>query len=516
AAIYAQVLGLERVGVDDSFFDLGGNSLLAMQLASRVKSAFSIELEVRALFESPTVSGLLGELSSESARRSPLTVMERPAMVPLSFAQRRLWFIHHLEGPSATYNLPWGLRLTGEVDVEALRAALADVVARHESLRTVFGDDAGMPYQVIVSADDVDFGWRVVDAAGWSSEQVDEAVGQAARYEFDLATEIPLRATLFQVADDEQVLVLTLHHIAADGWSARPLVRDLSVAYSTRRRGETPQWEPLPVQYADYTLWQRQYLGDPGDPGSEISLQLAHWEQALAGLPERIELPADRTYPVVADHKGGRIDFSWSVELQEQVGQLARAHNATSFMVVQAGLAVLLSVVSGSTDIAIGYPVAGRLDSALDELVGFFVNTLVLRTDLSGDPSFEQLLDQVRECSLDAFANQDVPFEALVERLDPVRSLAHHPLVQVMFAWQNNAAVELLLDDLDVTPLVPHTGAARMDLTFSLGDLYNRDGKPAGIDGGVEFRTDVFDEVTVQRLVTRLERILQGMVADPG
>ena len=289
----------------------------------------------------------------------------------------------------------------------------------------------------MVPAERADFGWQVVDAGGWSADRLGEAIGAVAGHSFDLAAEIPLRAGLFRVADDEHVLVAVVHHIAADGWSVSPLVGDLGVAYASRCAGRAPGWAPLAVQYVDYTLWQRAQLGDLADGDSPIAAQLAYWEQALAGMPERLVLPTDRPYPPVADQRGASVAVDWPAGLQQRVRAVAGEHNATSFMVVQAALAVLLSQISASTEVAVGFPIAGRGDPALDELVGFFVNTLVLRVDLAGDPTFAELLAQVRQRSLAAFEHQDVPFEVLVERLNPTRSLTHHPLIQVMLAWQN-------------------------------------------------------------------------------
>ncbi|MGV0607814.1 condensation domain-containing protein, partial [Mycolicibacterium sp. XJ1904] len=286
--------------------------------------------------------------------------------------------------------------------------------------------------------------------------------------------------------EDEHVLVAVVHHIAADGWSITPLVRDLGVAYANRCAGRVPDWAPLPVQYVDYTLWQREQLGDLDDPGSPIAAQVGYWEQALAGMPERLDLPTDRPYPAVADHRGARVGVDWPAQLHEQVVRVAREHNATSFMVVQAALAVLLSKISASSDVAVGFPVAGRRDPALDELVGFFVNTLVLRVDVGENPSVAELLAQVRARSLAAYEHQDVPFEVLVERLNPARSLTHSPLVQVMLGWQNWQGAEsvgLGLGDVQVTPESVSTRTARMDLTFGLGERWDEAGAAAGIGG---------------------------------
>ncbi|WP_242663188.1 condensation domain-containing protein, partial [Mycobacterium mantenii] len=275
-----------------------------------------------------------------------------------------------------------------------------------------------------VAAERADFGWQIIDASGWPESRLGEAIDTAARYTFDLATEIPLRARLFRVADDEHVLVAVAHHIGADGWSITALVRDLGVAYASRCAGRAPGWAPLPVQYVDYTLWQRAQFGDLDDSSSPIAAQLAYWEQALAGLPERLALPTDRPYPPVADQRGARLAVEWPAGLQQRVREVAREHNVTSFMVMQAALAVLLSKLSASSDVAVGFAIAGRRDPALDELVGFFVNTLVLRVDLAGDPTVAELLAQVRARGLAAYEHQDVPFEVLVERLNPTRSLA--------------------------------------------------------------------------------------------
>jgi hypothetical protein len=293
------------------------------------------------------------------------------------------------------------------------------------------------------------------------------------------------------------------------------------VAYASRCAGQAPGWAPLAVQYVDYTLWQRAQFGDLADSHSPIAAQLAYWEQALAGMPERLVLPTDRPYPPVADYRGASVAVDWPAELQQRVARVAREHNATSFMVVQAALAVLLAKLSASAEVAVGFPIAGRRDPALDELVGFFVNTLVLRVEVAGDPSVAELLAQVRGRALAAYEHQDVPFEVLVDRLNPTRSLAHHPLVQVMLGWQNlpgqdnDPAAGLALGDLRVTPLPADTHTARMDLVFSLAERWSQAGEPAGIGGTVEFRTDVFDAASIEALIERFRRVLAAITADP-
>ncbi|MGV0816255.1 condensation domain-containing protein, partial [Mycolicibacterium boenickei] len=517
AGIYAQVLGLPRVGVDDSFFDLGGDSLSAMRLLAAVNSSFDAEVGVRTLFDAPTIAQLAPHIKAGSGGRQRLTPQQRPPAIPLSYAQQRLWFLEQLQGPSAIYNMAVALRLDGGLDTDALGQALADVVSRHESLRTMFGAVDGVPQQLVVPAAQAELGWRVVDASGWSTEQLEEAAGAVGRRPFDLTQEIPLRATLFRVAEDAHVLVAVVHHIAADGWSITPFVADLGSAYASRCAGQAPDWSPLPVQYADYTLWQQGWLGSESDPDSVLATQLAYWDQALADLPELLELPTDRPYPAVADYQGSSVDVDWPAELQQQVSRVARENNTTSFMVVQAALAVLLAQLSASSDVAVGIATAGRNDPGLDELVGFFVNTLVLRLDLAGDPTVSDLLDQVRHRGLAALDHQDVPFELLVERLNPTRSLTHHPLVQVMVSWQNFAAEQassLDLGEVQATPLDAETRTARMDLVFSLAERFSEAGAPAGIGGVVEFRTDVFDAASIRTLVARLQRVLVAMTAD--
>ncbi len=522
--IYGQVLGLERVGVDDSFFDLGGDSLSAMRLIAAVNASMSANLGVRTVFEAPTVAELVRLVGDEANRPEPLVARDRPAVIPLSFAQTRLWFIDQFQGPSPIYNVTVALRLRGYLNADALGAALADVVARHESLRTVFAAADGVPQQVVIPAERIGFACEVIDARGWPEDRLRERMAAAARYTFDLASESPLHTELFALGDDAHILVVAVHHIAADGWSITPFARDLGVAYASRCAGQAPDWSPLAVQYVDYTLWQRAHLGDVDDADSRISAQLNFWADALAGLPERLQLPTDRPYPQVADHRGARLAVDWPAELQQQIRRVAREHNATSFMVIQAAFAALLSRIAAADDVAVGFPIAGRSEPALDELIGFFVNTLVLRVDLKelgGDPTFADLLAQVRRRSLAAFEHQDVPFELLVERLNPARSLAHHPLIQVLLGWENfpgevtAPAGGLALGDLQVTPMPVHTDTARMDLTFSLAERFTDSGARAGIVVTAEYRTDVFDANTVERMIERLQRLLTVVAAEP-
>ncbi|WP_347943185.1 amino acid adenylation domain-containing protein, partial [Sphaerisporangium sp. TRM90804] len=510
--LFAEVLGVERVGVDDSFFDLGGHSLLATRLISAIRETLHEEVPIRALFECPTVAGLTGRLGGADDLRPALTPRERPALVPLSFAQRRLWFLDRLEGPSATYNVPWALRFRGEVDVDALRAALGDVVARHEALRTVFPEHDGEPHQVILAPEEAQPSLRVVRLDEPSG--LDRALGDAARRGFDLGGELLVRAHLFVVGPRDHVLMLLMHHIVCDGWSAAPLSRDLMACYEARRSGGTARLPELPVQYVDYTLWQRELLGDAADPGSVVARQTAYWRDQLAGLPEQIQLPGDRPRPPVASYDGDIYAFSWDAGLHRDLGALARESGASLFMVLQAGLAALLSRLGAGDDVPLGTPMAGRTDRALDELVGFFVNTLVVRVDTSGDPTFRELLARVRETALEAYANQDVPFEHLVEVLNPARSVAHHPLFQVVLALQN---VPDGVDGADVE-IAHHealTGKSRFDLVIRVHEetRLTPSGPVTALAGVVEYSTDLFDAETVGGLVGRLERLLVGVVA---
>ncbi|KRE34710.1 hypothetical protein ASG82_00380 [Mycobacterium sp. Soil538] len=522
AGIYAQVLGVDRVGVDDSVFDLGGDSLSVMRLVAAINAGLDADLAVRTLFDAPTIAQLAPHIGAAGGRRDPLVAGPRPAVLPLSFAQNRLWFLDRFQAGAATYNMPTALRIDGPLDAEALGAALDDVIARHESLRTIFPDTDGVPFQQVLPPRPGM--WRRGDEAVVSLSEQDVAgeLMALAVYRFDLSAEIPVRAQIYCIGPEQYVVAIVVHHIAFDGWSLAPMIRDIGAAYQARQQGLAPEWAPLSVQYVDYTLWQRAKFGDLDDSHSQIAAQLAYWRDALAGMPDHLQLPTDRPYPLVADYRGASVTMDWPAELHQRVRAVAHEHSATSFMVVQAALAVLLSGLSASSDVAVGFPIAGRGDPALDELVGFFVNTLVLRVDVTGNPTFAELLGQVRQRSLAAFEHQDLPFEVLVERLNPTRSLTHHPLIQVMLGWQNfgghisDPAAGLALGDLHGAYLPMDTHTARMDLLFNLAEHFTADGDPAGIGGAVEFRTDVFDTDSIEALIDRFERVLAAMIADPA
>ncbi|MGK5548618.1 amino acid adenylation domain-containing protein [Streptomyces sp. URMC 127] len=516
--IWEDVLDRTHIGVHDDFFLLGGHSLLATRVASRVRTELGTELPIRLLFESPTVAGLARALETGALEtggpgggarpRTPLLPAERPDPVPLSFAQARLWFLNRFAGPNPTYNIPMALRMTGDLDTAALRAALDDLVDRHETLRTRFAEHDGKPGQHVVAAAAARprFTTRTV-APG----DLTEALAAAAADPFDLTRDLPLRAWLFSLGDGEHVLMVVLHHIAGDGWSLAPLARDLVTAYGARAAGRAPHWEPLPVQYADYTLWQREILGSEDDPGSAVSRQLAYWRGALEGIPEELALPTDRPRPATAGDGGGSVSFGLGRDLHERLLDLARRSGTSLFMVAQAALAALLSRLGAGDDIPVGTPIAGRTDQALEDLIGFFVNTLVLRTDTSGDPDFLGLLERVRETDLAAYAHQDVPFERLVEALNPARSTARHPLFQVMLALQNTPGTEMELPGLRLAEEPVPTVTSKFDLFISLRELPD-----GGAEGLLEYSTDLFDRETAASLARRYVRLLHAVAGDPG
>ncbi|GLZ29182.1 hypothetical protein Lesp02_13720 [Lentzea sp. NBRC 105346] len=500
AQLFAEALGLDEVGIDDDFFALGGHSLIATKLVSRIRTVMQAELPIRAVFEHPTVSRLFALLDETTIARPTLVPVERPERVPLSFAQQRLWFLKRFETNESTYNMPIFLRLSGPIDADALQAALADVVGRHESLRTLYREEDGRPYQLVVPAS------PVLSTMDVSSHELDRVVAKIAAAGFDLAEELPIRATLFALGDDEFALLLLVHHIAGDGWSLAPLARDLSQAYTARLGGTAPEWESLPVQYADYSLWQRDVLGDENDPESLLSQQIQYWRAQLADLPDELALPTDRPRPAVATHHGATVTTELPQELRKKLAALARGTGTTEFMIMHAALATLLTRLGAGTDIPIGSPVAGRTDSTLDDLVGFFVNTLVLRTNTAGDPAFRDLLAGVRETHLSAHANQDLPFDRLVELLNPRRSLARHPLFQVMLVVQNYADGALDLPGVEVGSCEPvRLDTTKFDLTFTLD----------GTSLDLQYRTDLFDQGTARSILDRLVRVLTAVTAHP-
>ncbi|WP_316529403.1 non-ribosomal peptide synthetase [Kitasatospora brasiliensis] len=510
--LFTQTLNLTHINTDDNFFDLGGHSLLAAKLISRVRSALGVELGIRDLFEHPTVAGLATRVNLAGESRPALVrTTERPAVLPLSAAQRRVWFLNRI-GQGADYNVPLAVRLRGALDLDALRAALTDVVTRHEALRTVFPETDGEPCQHVLPPESATV---TLDVLPCNPEDLADNLAELAVREFDLATELPLRAALYQLAENEQVLAVVVHHIATDGWSTDVLRSDLATAYTARSNGQDPQLAPPAVQYADFTLWQHHLLGDDQDPDSLISRQLAFWHEQLADLPPELELPYDRPRPPVASNEGGFVPVTIDEKLHTRLVELAREHDCTLFMVLHAALAVLLSRLGAGQDIPIGAPVAGRSDEALDDLIGFFINTLVLRTDLSDDPTFTELLDRVKDSDLAAYEHQDTPFERVVEALNPDRSLARHPLFQVMLQLDEVGTSGLELPGLCTTQEPVRFAVSKFDLRLDLVDQRDTTGTPTGITGTLEYATDLFDHTTVETLATRLHLLLPQLATHP-
>ncbi|WP_238697208.1 condensation domain-containing protein, partial [Streptomyces sp. E2N166] len=397
----------------------------------------------------------------------------------------------------------------------ALTQALHDLTTRHETLRTLYTEDHRGAHQTVLPASQAEVPVAVADT---DESVLSQALAEAAAYSFDLTSEIPIRASLFRLNEHEHVLLLLLHHIAGDAWSMGPLARDLTTAYTARVQGQTPAWQPLPIQYADYTLWQHELLGEETDPHSPAAQQLSYWTEALAGLPEKLELPTNRPHPATASYTGDRVPITIPATLHGRMADVAQNTHTSVFMVLQAALATLLTRLGAGTDIPIGTDIAGRTDEATDDLVGFFINTLVLRTDTSGQPTFRELLDRVRETDLDAYAHQDLPFERLVEHLNPTRTLAHHPLFQVMLTLNNTEHDALRtvagMPELDIELEPTGTGISKFDLAFSFEESRDPQGIPDGLNGSVEFSTDIFDSATARSIAARLVRLLDALTTD--
>ncbi|MEQ4718550.1 condensation domain-containing protein [Nonomuraea sp. B19D2] len=514
-ALFAEVLKVPRVGVDDGFFTLGGDSLMVARLLSRIHAELGAEVGVRTLFETPTVAAIAEHVRQQAGQRAgerapergePSASLAEEAAPPLSFAQRRLWFLDQVDAGVA-YNMPMLVRLHGPVDAAALRGALEDVVARHEALRTVFTVHDGEPAQRVLPVEEARPGFSAVEVP---AAELDARVAEAARHRFDLAAELPIHSVLFTTGPDEHALLLVMHHIATDGWSLPPFMRDLSRCYAARLAGVRAELPPLPTRYADYAVRQRARADTLA--GSE----LGYWRETLKGLPERLPLP--RRMEDAAETAGAaetvvrRID----ADLHGRLAELGRQRGATLFMVLQAALAVVLNRAGAGTDLPIGAPVAGRSSDSVGDLVGFFVNLLVLRTDLTGDPDAGELVARVRETDLEAFTHQEVPFERVVQDLNPARRTGRHPLVDVVLALQNNARAELDLPGVESRVEVVRTGAARFELLVDVTDDYDRDRAPAGIAVTVEYRVAAFDRLVMQWLADALVRVLEAMAAAPG
>ncbi|QAT84065.1 tyrocidine synthase [Corallococcus coralloides] len=509
AALFAEVLRVERVGIHDDFFALGGHSLLATQLVSRVRAAFGVELPLRALFGAPTVEALaprLEEAPSSALRAPPLRPVSREGALPLSFAQQRLWLLDQLQPGDSSYNVPTALRLSGRADVEALRRAFEALIARHESLRTTLAASHEAPSQRVHPST----AWElpVADLSALPQEQREEEarriVAEDARRPFQLATGPLLRGLLVRLGTEEHVLLVTMHHVISDGWSMGVLVREMAAFYEAFSTGSTPALAPLPVQYADFATWQRSWL-----QGEVLDAQLAYWKQRLAGAPAALELPTDHPRPPVQSHRGATVEVRIPVPLVEALKALAQREGATPFMTLLAAFQVLLSRYSAQDDISVGSPIAGRTQAETEGLIGFFVNTLVLRAHVDPRSTFRELLVQVRGTTLAAYDHQHLPFEKLVEAVQPTRDLSRNPLFQAMFVLQNMPAEELRLPGLSMRTLPLETRSAKFDLSLGLREA------PTGITGTLEYATDLFDAATVQRMAGHFGVLLEAIASKP-
>jgi len=537
AGIWADILNLSQVGVEDNFFALGGHSLLATQLISRLRDTFRLEIPMRALFEAPTVAGLaqlITDLRFTSGADSSIG-QQPPPLQPLpddfnrsetlSFAQSRLWFLHQLEPDSPAYNVPMAVRLTGPLNRQALAQSLTTIINRHQVLRTTFPATSGQPIQVIhppitlafVPGDPsaVAFAWQgntvehplitlfhLPAAARWA--WAEQFVKEEGHRPFDLRHDLPIRATLLCLDEDEHILTMIMHHIASDGWSVSLFTQELAALYQAFCADLPNPLPPLPVQYVDFAHWQRQWLS-----GEVMAQQLGYWQKQLAGVPTSLDLPTDRPRPRVQTFHGTNHLFTLPPALSEALKALSRRHGATLYMTLLAAFQVLLSRYSGQKDILVGSPIANRNRTEIESLIGFFANTLVLRGRMSGNPTFRDLLKQVRDTTLDAYAHQDLPFEKLVEEIDPTRDMSRSPLFQVMFIFLNVPSEALKLQNLTLAPASFSFDTAKFDLTLAIGETAQ------GLSGALEYNTDLFDASTIARLVEHFHNLLSDIVADP-
>jgi len=511
--MFADVLSVNAVKPSDDFFRLGGHSLLAVHLINRVRAVFQVDLPFRVIFDAPSPSALASRLRGGETSRPPLTRQQHPSPMPVSWAQMRIWFLHRMDPTGAAYTIPAALHLNGDLETPALEAALNDVVSRHEGLRTIFPEIDGAPVQEVLPPEHC----RIrLDAEVVDAQRLRTRIAEAASERLDLSRDIPLKAWLFQLEPRHHVVLFVLHHIASDAWSLQPFTRDLASAYSARVQNNAVGWKELPVQYTDYTLWQRECLGNPSDPQSLYSRQLTFWKTALAGMPEQIRLPFDRPRPAVVSYQGGVVTLQVDASLHASMLRLARTRGVTLFMMLQAALAAFLSRMGAGDDIPIGAPVAGRHDAALDDVVGVFVNTLVLRNDLSGNPSFEEVLERVRTFDLRAFGNQELPFEQLVEAMQPSRSRSRQPLFQVMLALQNANRSSLPLPGLSIQLEPVETTTAKFDIAFMFDEMQAANGAPGGMEARVEYSTDLFERQTAESLAARFLHMLRELVTTPS
>ncbi|HXM35036.1 MAG TPA: amino acid adenylation domain-containing protein, partial [Pyrinomonadaceae bacterium] len=518
ANIWAGVLNCDAVGINDDFFSVGGHSLLLARIASRIYDVFALELPLRTLFEAPTVAAMAAKV--EAARRAgdgitelPIVALPRAGGLPLSFAQERLWFFDQLEPGSAAYNIPRALRINGPLNVNALQSSLNAIVARHEVLRSRFFTNNGRPVLSIAGCETIEI--PTVDLRQSPVEEREqkalELTSEETRVPFDLARGPLLRLALARLDEEDHLLVLTMHHIVSDGWSIGVFLRELISLYNAFASGNSPELPELPVQYVDFAAWQRKSLGEGEGAGSEaLRKQLEYWRTQLAGAPALIDLPTDRPRPPIRSFRGAKHPMTISKETTDGLKELARAERVTVFMTLLTAFQMLLSSFNGQEDVVVGSPTAGRNRRETESLIGYFVNTLVLRTKLSGDPSFRVALGRTREVALGAYANQDVPFEKIVEELQPGRTLSHNPLFQVWFALQNAPSESSEWQGLEVRSGNVESVTTRHDLQLTLWEAAKR------IEGTFTYSTDLFDADTIACIGQQFTNLLEMVVADPG
>jgi amino acid adenylation domain-containing protein len=511
AGIWAVVLHTEQVGVHDNFFELGGHSLLATQVMSRVREALGVEVALRQLFEQPTVTGLAAvidelKLSADGLVAPPMVRVSREETLPLSFAQQRLWFLDQLEPNSSLYNIPAAVRLKGQLDLYALGQSFTEIVNRHESLRTRFGVVEGVPVQVIDEAGS--FMLQVTDLSDWGEAEREAEAGRVATAEtqapFDLTTGPLFRASVLRLGAEDHVLLCTMHHVISDGWSMGVFINELTTLYTAYAAGQPSPLPELTLQYADFAHWQRGWLA-----GDVLEGQLGYWKKQLAGAPAALELPLDHPRPAVQTFRGAPEPLSFSAELTAALKELSRREGVTLFMTMLAAWQTLLARYSGQEDVVVGTPIAGRNRAEMEPLIGFFVNTLVLRTNLSGDPRFIELLRRVREVALGAYAHQDVPFEKLVEELQPERDLSRSPLFQTMMMLQNVPQEAMQLPGLELSPMVGEGGTTKYELTLELVET------STGLIGALRYNVDLFRAETINRMLGQFERLLESVCRKP-
>ncbi|WP_146180916.1 non-ribosomal peptide synthetase [Limnohabitans sp. 2KL-17] len=511
AAIWAQVLGVAEVGIEDDFFALGGHSLLATRVMSQVRASCEVQLALRVLFEAPTVAALAKRveqaLREQGAQKLPsITPVVRASgqKLALSFAQQRLWFLDQYSPDNPFYNIPLALALHGPLQADIMRQAFNELVRRHETLRTVFRVEAGQPHQIILPELELELGQQDLGGQDGLQQRLQLIVRDEASRPFELSRGPLIRASLIRLEAQEHVLLLTLHHIVGDGWSMGVLFTELAQLYQACLQRQKPALPALPIQYADYAAWQRERLS-----GEHLQTLLRYWKQQLSGAPALLELPTDRPRPAVQTHRGASLDFELDEALTGRLTALANAQGATLFMVLQAAFKVLLSRTCRQDDICVGTPIAGRNRAELEGLIGFFVNTLVLRDHIDAQISFEQLLVRIKETALQAYAHQELPFEQLVEELQPQRSLSYSPLFQVMFVLQNAPRERVQLDDLGFEWLPSPGSTAKFDLTCCLSEVSGR------LAGSLEYNTDLFEAPTIRRMAARYGVLLRGICDDP-